>query len=58
MPATYLLPPMTQAGPWDRLTENEKAWIEFVRVIAFGCDPTIAPTRVWSVRGLLDAGPG
>ena len=43
-------------GPWDQLTENEKAWIEFIRVISGGRDPKITPTRVRALRELLDAG--
>ena len=48
--------PMAPAGPWDQLTENEKAWIEFVRVISNGRDPGITVKRVQALRELLDAG--
>lgn len=35
---------------------NEKAWIEFIRVISGGRDPKITPGRVRALRGMLDAG--
>lgn len=48
--------PTAPAGPWDQLTTNEKAWIEFIRVISCDSDPRITPTRVRAPRELLDAG--
>lgn len=48
--------PTAPAGPWDQLTPNEQAWIEFIRVISCGSDPCITPTRVRALRELLDAG--
>jgi len=39
-----------------QLTENEKAWIEFIRVISNGRDPGITVKRVQALRELLDAG--
>lgn len=48
--------PMAPAGPWDQLTANEQAWIEFIRVISCGSDPRITPSRVRALRELLDAG--
>lgn len=47
--------PTAPAGPWDQLTENEKAWIEFIRVISCGRDPRVTPSRVRALRALLDA---
>jgi len=48
--------PMAPAGPWNHLTENEKAWIEFIRLISNGRDPGITVKRVQALRELLDAG--
>ena len=48
--------PVAPAGPWDQLTLNEQAWIEFIRVISGGRDPMITTTRVRALRELLDAG--
>ena len=48
--------PTGPAGPWDQLTANEQAWIEFIRVISCGSDPKITPTRVGALMALLDAG--
>ena len=53
----YVLP-AGPAGPWDQLTRNEQAWIEFIRVISCGSDPKITPARVRALRKLLDAGRG
>jgi len=48
--------PTAPSGQWDQLTTNEKAWIEFIRVISCGSDPRVTPTRVRALRALLDAG--
>ena len=48
--------PTSPMGPWDQLSENEKAWIELLRVISGGRDPRITPDRVRKLRELLDAG--
>jgi len=48
--------PMGPVGPWDQLSENEQAWIEFIRVISCGSDPKITPKRVGALMALLDAG--
>jgi len=48
--------PTAPGGQWDHLTTNEKAWIEFIRVISCGSDPKVTPTRVRALRALLDAG--
>ncbi|PYF09135.1 hypothetical protein C8J30_1106 [Rhodobacter viridis] len=50
--------PTGPLGPWDQLSENEKAWIEFIRVISGGRDPKVTPARVRALRELLDAGCG
>ena len=41
---------------WEELTQNEMAWIEFIRVISNGRDPSITLKRVQVLRELLDAG--
>jgi hypothetical protein len=46
--------PTAPAGPWDQLTKNEQAWIEFIRVISNGYDPRVTPDRVRALRLLLD----
>lgn len=48
--------PTAPAGMWDQLTENEKAWIEFIRIISCGSDPKVTPSRVNALTKLLDAG--
>lgn len=48
--------PTAPAGPWDQLTRNEQAWIEFIRVISCGRDPKITPTRVRALCEALDKG--
>ena len=48
--------PTSPMGSWDQLSENEKTWIEFIRVISAGRDPRITPERVRKLRELLDAG--
>lgn len=48
--------PTAPAGPWNKLTPNEQAWIEFIRVISCGSDPRLTPARVRALRALLDAG--
>ncbi len=52
----YFTKPMGPVGPWDQLSQNEKAWIEFIRVISGGRDPRVTPERVRKLRELLDAG--
>lgn len=51
----FLLP-TSPIGPWDQLSENERTWIEFIRVISGGRDPKVTPERVRRLRGVLDAG--
>jgi len=50
--------PTAPAGSWNQLTNNEQAWIEFIRIISCGSDPRITPARVRAMRELLDAGRG
>jgi len=52
--AIFMLPTAPAAGPWDHLTKNEQTWIEFIRVISSGPDPKVTPTRVHSLRELMD----
>ena len=53
---TVFTPPTAPAGQWDQLSANEKAWIEFIRVISCGSDPKVTPARVRALSELLDAG--
>ena len=48
--------PTAPSGDWESLTANEKAWVEFIRVISCGSDPRITTARVRALRELLDAG--
>ncbi len=48
--------PAALVGPWDQLTENEKTWIDFIRLISDGSDPVFTLKRVQALRELLDAG--
>ncbi len=48
--------PRAPLGEWEQLSVNEKAWIEFVRVISGGRDPAPSPERVKALRELLDVG--
>ncbi len=54
MSDTVFTLPTAPAGPWDQLTENEKAWVEFLRVISCGRDPKVTPARVRALREVLD----
>ena len=56
MSAGAITLPTAPVGPWDQLSVNEKAWIEFIRVISGGRDPKVTPERVRALRDLLDAG--
>ena len=47
--------PTAPLGRWDELSENEQAWIEFIRVISGGSDPAITLQRVRALRNLLDS---
>ncbi len=48
--------PKGPVGPWDQLSENERAWIELIRVISGGRDPKPSLSRVRALRELVDAG--
>jgi hypothetical protein len=48
--------PLAPLEPWDGLSENEKGWIEFIRIISGGRDPKITPARIAALWELLDAG--
>ena len=48
--------PKGPVGAWDQLSNNEKTWVEFIRVISGGRDPKVTPDRVCKLRELLDAG--
>ena len=50
--------PTSPMGAWEQLSENEKTWIEFIRVISGGRDPKITTDRVRKLREVLDAGSG
>lgn len=54
MSDTVFVAPTGPLGPWDQLSENEKAWIEFLRVITCGSDPAPTPARVRALRAFLD----
>lgn len=56
MTTSYFTLPTSPTGAWDQLSENEKAWIEFIRVISAGSDPRPTPDRISNLRDLLDAG--
>ncbi|KPQ05854.1 MAG: hypothetical protein HLUCCA12_13820 [Rhodobacteraceae bacterium HLUCCA12] len=50
--------PTAPSGSREELTPNEQAWIEFIRIISCGSDPTITPSRVRALCNFLDAGRG
>lgn len=54
MSDTTFIVPTAPLGPWDQLSENEKAWIEFIRIISCGRDPAPTPARICALRSLLD----
>lgn len=56
MTGNLFMTPTAPSGLWEQLTENERAWIEFVRVISGGRDPRVTPARVQALREMLDAG--
>lgn len=39
---------------WAHLTDNEKGWIEFIRIISYGRDPRITPDHVRALGKMLD----
>ena len=52
---TFTLP-TAPAGSWEDLTANERAWIEFIRIISCGSDPRVTPARIRALREALDMG--
>lgn len=56
MNSQHFMLPTSPEGQWDQLSENEKTWVEFIRVISGGRDPKATPERVRRLRALLDAG--
>ena len=46
--------PLAPVGPWDQLSSNEKAWVEFIRVISGGSDPRPTTARIRALANLLD----
>lgn len=54
MSNTMFVSPTGPLGPWNQLSENERAWIEFIRVISCGRDPAPTPRRVRALTILLD----
>lgn len=48
--------PQAPLENWAQLTENEESWIEFIRVISGGTNPSPTPDRVRKLQGLLDMG--
>ncbi len=56
MTTSYFTLPTSPTGEWEQLSENEKAWIEFIRVISAGRDPFPTPERIRKLQDLLDAG--
>lgn len=54
MSDTKFITPSAPQGPWGQISENEKAWIEFIRVISCGRDPAPTPERIRALRSLLD----
>lgn len=54
---TFTLP-TAPSGSWEELTPNERAWIEFIRIISCGSDPRVTPDRMRALRETLDVGRG
>jgi hypothetical protein len=52
--APEIVAPRAPAGPWESLSRNEQAWIEFIRVISCGRDPRLTTARVAALRTLLE----
>jgi hypothetical protein len=52
---TFTLP-TAPCGSWEELTQNERAWIEFIRIISCGSDPKVTPARMRALREALDMG--
>lgn len=56
MSGGLIITPQSPVGPWDQLSENEKVWVEFIRIISAGRDPKLTPARVRALREILVAG--
>lgn len=54
MSAGRFITPTSPSGTRTELSANEKAWIEFIRVISAARDPAPTPERVRMLRALLD----
>ncbi|WP_208021209.1 hypothetical protein [Paracoccus alkanivorans] len=49
-----MIMPSAPAGNWESLSPNERAWIEFIRVISAGHDPAPSPEHIRQLRAMLD----
>ncbi|WP_156209571.1 hypothetical protein [Pseudorhodobacter wandonensis] len=54
MTDTPFTTPRHMVSDWEHLTENEKGWIEFIRIVANGHDPRINLERVQALREALE----
>ena len=48
--------PRAPSGAWEELTPNERAWVEFIRIISCGSDPRVTPARMRALREAPDIG--
>ena len=56
MEATTFTLPTAPFGSWEELTPNERAWVEFIRIISCGGDTRVTPARIRALREALDIG--
>lgn len=56
MSSNIFMAPKAPSPIWEELSANEKAWIEFIRVISAGRDPRVTPARIRALRDLIDTG--
>ncbi|WP_376871189.1 hypothetical protein [Albirhodobacter sp. R86504] len=54
MSETPFTTPTSPSVSWETLSANERAWIEFIRVISNGHDPRPTPARIRALTELLD----
>ncbi|SEN59252.1 hypothetical protein SAMN05216227_10187 [Pseudorhodobacter antarcticus] len=54
MTDTPFTTPRHMVPNWEDLTENERGWIEFIRIISGGRDPGINLERVQALREVLE----
>ena len=54
MTGTPFTTPRHMVPNWEHLTENERGWIEFMRIISGGRDPGIDLERVQALREVLE----